>query len=290
MARRIPIVIPSTVFLSVLILSHCCRDTEPGGLDSLFLNIGLSPSCVSQALSKCESFKISSSLLGIQNQVESIQKSIEKQQIRNRPRNCADLLKQGDQESGVRTVYPFSCCENKPVSVFCDQTTDGGGWTVIQRRKDLSQRENFYRNWIEYQIGFGNVTREFWLGLENIHVLGKKRWAKYNYFYIGNSANKYRLDVGEFSGDAGDSLSYHSGQQFSTKDQDNDASDKSCSELYKGAWWYKKCHLSNLNGYQHDGLHESFADGINWKTFQYYNYSLKETTMSIRPAVLNFGN
>ncbi|MCL4158753.1 UNVERIFIED_CONTAM: hypothetical protein GTU68_058582, partial [Idotea baltica] len=272
---------------TLLSLSHLplCHG-ESGGpiagrLDSLFNEIGFSPSCVSEALSRCENSKISSSLRDLQKQVKSMQKSIEEQsRTGSRPRNCADLLKQGDLESGVRTVFPFSCCEERSVSVWCDQTTDGGGWTLIQHREDLPQRENFFRNWVEYQLGFGNVTKEFWLGLEPIHALvsetlmeirielkdfeGNRRWAKYNYFYIGNSADKYRLDLGEYSGDAGDSFSPQKGSKFSTKDQDNDPRHQRCSEKYETAWWYVSCQSSNLNGYQYEGHHDSIADGINW--------------------------
>ena len=37
-----------------------------------------------------------------------------------------------------------------------------------------------------------------------------------------------------------------SGTQFSTKDNDNDRRKFSCSQTYKGAWWYNACHSSNL--------------------------------------------
>ncbi|MCL4162071.1 UNVERIFIED_CONTAM: hypothetical protein GTU68_051934 [Idotea baltica] len=236
-----------------------------------------------------------------------MQKSIEKQsRSERRPRNCADLLKQGDLESGVRTVFPFSCCEGRQVSVWCDQTTDGGGWTLFQHREDLPQRENFFRNWVEYQLGFGNVTKEFWLGLEPIHALvsetlmelrielkdfeGENRWAKYDYFYIGNSGDKYRLDLGEYSGDAGDSFSRHKGSKFSTKDQDNDTWSKNCAEMFKGAWWYEACQDSNLNGHQCERYESSQGECIYWKDFRHFNYSLKETSMSIRPALLSYEN
>ncbi|MCL4126089.1 UNVERIFIED_CONTAM: hypothetical protein GTU68_034483 [Idotea baltica] len=275
----------------ILFLLVICRseNTEPqtGGLDSLFQEIGFSPACVSQALSRCENSKISSYFQEIKTQIKSLHKSIEVQKrAETHPRNCADLLNLGDKESGVRTVYPFSWCENRPVTVLCDQTTDGGGWTVIQHREDVPQREDFFRNWVEYELGFGNVTKEFWLGLENIHALGNNRWAKYKYFHLGNAAEKYKLDIGAYSGDAGDSLIQQKRSKFSTRDQDNDIYPGNCAQQFKGAWWYDKCHISNLNGYQYEGKHDSYADGIYWKTFHSDNYSLKETSLLVRPASL----
>ena len=55
----------------------------------------------------------------------------------------------------------------KPFNVFCDMKK--GGWTVFQRRRDGSK--DFYRNWADYVNGFGNLKREFWLGLNHIHCL-----------------------------------------------------------------------------------------------------------------------
>jgi hypothetical protein len=43
---------------------------------------------------------------------------------------------------------------------------------VIQRRDDFGEpRENFNRDWNDYKKGFGDPTREFWMGNENIYML-----------------------------------------------------------------------------------------------------------------------
>ena len=40
---------------------------------------------------------------------------------------------------------------------------------VFQRRQDGSM--NFIRNWLEYKVGFGNLSGEFWLGNEALRLL-----------------------------------------------------------------------------------------------------------------------
>ena len=89
-----------------------------------------------------------------------------------------------------------------------------------------------------------------------------------------------------FSGTAGDSLSGHHGQPFTTKDQDNDSSGSTnCAVDFKGAWWYKKCHSSNLNGVYHHGAHSSYADGVNWAPWKGQYYSAKRAEMKTRPVL-----
>jgi len=86
------------------------------------------------------------------------------------------------------------------------------------------------------------------------------------------------------SGTAGDSLSGHRGNAFTTKDQDNDShSSLNCAVAFKGAWWYESCHSSNLNGVYHHGQYSSNADGVSWETWKGNNYSAKRAEMKIRP-------
>ncbi|XP_061186220.1 techylectin-5A-like [Saccostrea echinata] len=207
------------------------------------------------------------------------------------PKDCQDLLLKGYRENNVYTIYPN---KGSGFQVYCDQKTDGGGWTVIQRRRDGS--ENFFRTWNDYKNGFGNLSNEFWLGNEKIHKItqsGKyklridmtdfsrnSRHASYNTFNVGNEKAGYILHVSGYSGDAGDSFSSrHNGAKFVTKDRDDK---DSCAKEYKGGWWYKSCHRSNLNGLYLKGKHKSYADGVNWYHWMGYYYSLKFTEMKIR--------
>ena len=209
--------------------------------------------------------------------------------------DCRGVLNNNYTQSGVYTIQPDSL---PPFDVYCDMDTDGGGWTVFQRRQDGS--EDFYRNWANYTNGFGNLSNEFWLGLEFIHRLtnesdselrveledwdGVRVYAKYSSFKVRDASIHYTLEVSGYTGDAGDSLEYHNNCQFSTYDQDNDKSTRQhCAQKYKGAWWYNGCNVSTLNGlYYLHGRQTSHANGVNWKGFRGLDYSLKFTEMKVR--------
>ncbi|XP_046861178.1 angiopoietin-related protein 7-like [Xenia sp. Carnegie-2017] len=128
-------------------------------------------------------------------------------------KNCADLYKKGKKKNGVYQIDPDG---QGYFDVFCDMKTSGGGWTVFQRRQDGSV--DFYRNWKNYTQGFGNLTFEFWLGLDKIYRLtsakrnklrvdlgdwsGNKAYAEYDYFAVKNETHKYQLSLGAYSGES----------------------------------------------------------------------------------------
>ena len=172
--------------------------------------------------------------------------------------------------------------------------TDGGGWTVFQRRMDGSV--DFYLNWVDYVHGFGNTSGEHWLGLSKIHRLangsettqlridmrdktGSSRYASYSTFYIGSSTTDYTLHVSGYSGTAGNSLARHNSRKFTTKDNDNDPYGGNCAILYAAAWWYEVCHDSSLNG--HYG-NDNYGMGINWYHWKDWRYSLSFAEMKVR--------
>ena len=184
--------------------------------------------------------------------------------------------------------------------------TDGGGWTVFQRRQDGSI--DFYRDWTDYENGFGNLTGEFWLGLSKIHRLtqkgsqalrvklgdfsGNTAYAQYATFTIGDSTTDYMLSVKSYSGTAGDALIHdnihphhiNDGMRFSTRDNDNDNYDTvNCAEVHKGAWWFNACYQSHLNApYYHDSYSAATWRGIIWYDWKGKDYTLKFTEMKIR--------
>ncbi len=88
--------------------------------------------------------------------------------------------------------------------------------------------------------------------------------------------------------DTGDSLGdWGNGEQFSTRDQDNDNHGSAhCAELYTGAWWHHMCHRSNLNGQYFPVGAAPYATGVVWNSWKGYSYSLEFTEMKIRRIVI----
>uniref|UniRef100_A0A673K2S8 Tenascin-like n=1 Tax=Sinocyclocheilus rhinocerous TaxID=307959 RepID=A0A673K2S8_9TELE len=212
-------------------------------------------------------------------------------------KDCSEALLNGETSSGPYTIY-ISGDEKQPVRVYCDMSTDGGGWMVFLRRQ--SGKVDFYRNWRNYSAGFGDTNDEFWLGLSNLHKItsagqyelrvdlrdGQESvFAVYDKFYIADPRSRYKIQIGAYSGTAGDSLSYHQNRPFSTYNNDNDIAVTNCALSYKGAFWYKNCHRVNLMGKYGDSSH---SKGINWFHWKGHEHSIPFTEMKIRPV--NFRN
>ena len=183
------------------------------------------------------------------------------------PRDCREVYQRGCNTSGVYTIDP-QCPRIKPFNVWCDM--DNGQWVVFQKRKN--GEVNFTRRWLDYVNGFGDPKWEYWLGLEKIHCLtaavfraelrvdlgdfdGNKKYAQYNFFSVNNNLTNYRLNIGAYSGNAGDGLHgvgcgthrNHGGMAFSTYDRNNDRSRGNCAQSYAAGWWYNNCQCGNLN-------------------------------------------
>ena len=184
--------------------------------------------------------------------------------------------------------------------------TDGGGWTVIlRRRRNVISIVNFTRSWDEYENGFGDLNTEFWLGLRNIHCLttsddvdlmidlrkadGNGMTWIYHKFKVDGSNEKYQLHIGEAEGppNGHDAMAYHNGMPFSTYDINNH-----CTQSYKGGWWYNGCYRSYLTGPHTDSQvwrRLLWYDGTgphSFTTFDYYH----NVDMKIRPKACSEDN
>ena len=170
--------------------------------------------------------------------------------------------------------------------------TDGGGWTVFQRRKDGS--EDFFRHFNDYATGFGDLNGEFWLGLEAIHRLastqsdrsvttlrvdlrdsqGNPGNASFDTFGLLNSDTQYELILARYSGgNAGDSLTQHTGSRFYTTDRDT--GHPFCASHSQGGWWFGNIAIrvnwctefhSHLNGLYTPIVGDQ-RGGIQWRSF-----------------------
>ncbi|XP_056254390.1 fibrinogen like 1B [Seriola aureovittata] len=228
-------------------------------------------------------------------------------------KDCSELFDRLRPASGFYRIRPK--LHQEPFLVYCDME-DGGGWTVFQRRRH--GKVDFNRDWVDYRDGFGDFklwNDEYWLGNERMYSLlsegnnlvkidlmdwdGQRSHAFYENFRITDEADKYRLQYEQYSGEAGDALTGGggmveqwsaclSGMQFSTRDQDNDRyMQGSCAKENKAGWWFNRCHAANLNGkfYSKGKYRGQYDNGVVWGTWKGLWYSLRHTTMKVRPLV-----
>lgn len=207
--------------------------------------------------------------------------------------NCCDLgfntTHFTRQKSGVYPFYNFCGDKCSEVQGYCDTKTAGGGWLVVQRRRDGS--EDFHRNWVEYEDGFGSLTGEFWYGLRALYCLtsqgrwelqlemqlknGTRYFVFYNYFKVASAADKYKLTVTGLYDSTIDPMKYHNGAYFTTYDRDNDQRSTNCALLRgpsapAGGWWHKNCWIVNPNRfytYQQNGVYVNFHGKVHYAPF-----------------------
>ena len=177
--------------------------------------------------------------------------------------------------SGVYTIANFCGVKCSHTRVYCDTSSGGGGWTVIQRRK-YENVEFEKRDWVEYEDGFGNLYGDFLIGLRSMHCLtsqgnwelridyqiknGTKSYRHYNKFAVGSPEDQYQLTISGF-----DSIGLTdpfnargtgllNKMKFTSHDWDNDFFYGGNCALRSGGFWYNGCSIIQLNEGPNTGL------------------------------------
>ncbi|XP_077441329.1 angiopoietin-related protein 3 [Vanacampus margaritifer] len=213
------------------------------------------------------------------------------------PIDCSELFEKKENKSGIYIIKPK---QSEPFNVYCEMDSDGGS-TVIQRRVDGSV--DFDQTWEKYENGFGDLEKDFWLGLKKIYSITQqgsyilkiyledwkedKHWAEYH-FSIDGTTEHYALRLSHFSGDLVNAMANSSSMGFSTKDQINGNHQASnCARNYTGGWWFTGCGENNLNGrylWLRTKGRSARRRGLHWKPGNGLAYSLKMTKLSIQLA------
>ena len=174
---------------------------------------------------------------------------------------CIPLEGSGDQSDMYQSgVYSIKTGAFSMSDVWCDMDTAGGGWLTILRRSQTHKNITFERCRDEYVNGFGSLEKDFWLGLENMHLLTKNgdyelrvdlydsdnETAPYAYVHYDvvkvNRCPDYTLELNGFTPSdktLRDCLIQFSGKKFIVYESDEEQKDKEDCQYGRGGWWYR---------------------------------------------------
>jgi hypothetical protein len=156
-----------------------------------------------------------------------------------------------------------------PFVVYCDQTTDGGGWTLIASSYANNQNSSAKPFDVDYQtatdqgVGRPGLKDNYFMALKRYRQLANSndpvelRWYakpgkptnnwKHTLTYKSHYLESNRDFV--FRGNATYTLNrplLYTGRNLTTRDRDRDESNNNCARTYESFGWYKSCHRAHF--------------------------------------------
>ncbi|XP_050415346.1 fibrinogen-like protein 1 [Patella vulgata] len=222
--------------------------------------------------------------------------------------DCADGISKDvftNTEGKERLTYIKPATAAKPFEVYCE-TQDPGSIIVLERNIDCSS-ESFNRSLVDYELGFGIVRENSWIGFNRLlavlnsspdykFALRVRLWynegeciTEYEGFNIGNKETGYKLIMESYTSVAGSSPCGDSlmddlavvGYSFTTYDVDYTNTNR-CGQKIGAGWWFAShpsCARSYLTGSM-DGTESGglWADNLE-------GYILKRVVVTVRKIV-----
>ena len=201
-------------------------------------------------------------------------------------KSCKELFDAGQTTDGVYTINPTG---TSPFEVYCNMTTDGGGWTLVWSH--MLNVSNYPANnlpWttaitteplLSTTISSDKQAFQVYTGLELWGQIGNGEmmyeWATSGKTInqravmnatVGNASNNYTLSITSITNTVGTVspglYAYHNNRPFTATNNDNDAYSINCANNYGGTpWWYGACWSGNISG---GGGQSTHSNGAFW--------------------------